>query len=140
MRSSRQYMDELHQKWKVSGVPKSIAPINYNVDVYDVLYYTEWHDGSLIQASGIYLLPHTSESPLLVYNHGTRVNPNYRDLKFTREGLLSLIFATDGYSVIIPDYVGLGRGEGKHLYMHADSEANAGIYFIKAIHNQDSQM
>ena len=126
-------VDQLNQKWQENSIPQFIAPVNYLVDVYDVLYYTEWYDGTLIQASGLYFVPHCNNSPLLVYNHGTRITKQYRDIDCTRENLLCLIFATDGYSVAIPDYVGLGHGENQHLYMHADSEANAGIYFLKAI-------
>ena len=127
-------IEDLHEKWNSSDVPKLIAPINYAIDIYDVLYYTPWHDGSLIQASGLYFVPKKmNKSPLIIYNHGTRINPNYRDINCTRESLICLIFATDGYAVIVPDYVGLGHGEKQHLYMHSDSEANAGIYFLNAI-------
>ncbi len=44
-----------------------------------------------------------------------------------------MIFATDGYGVLAPDYIGLGHGEKKHLYCHADSEAEAGIDFMNII-------
>ena len=126
--------NELHEKWKYSSIPKVITPINYSIDIYDVLYYTEWHDGTMIQASGLYFVPNKFDaSPLLIYNHGTRVDPKNRDINCNRENLICSIFATDGYAVIVPDYVGLGHGEGVHLYMHSDSEANAGIYFMKAI-------
>ena len=134
-------VEELSAKWKNSGVPKAIAPINYAIDVYDVLYYTEWFDGTLIQASGLYFVPNKiNDSSLLIYNHGTRISPKYRDMNFNRESLLCLLFAADGYAVIAPDYVGLGHGEYRHLYMHADSEANAGIYFLKAIEKINKQL
>jgi hypothetical protein len=48
------------------------------------------------------------------------------------------MFATDGYAVCEPDYVGLGYGERRHLYIHADSEANAGIDMMKAVKELDS--
>jgi len=112
-------IEQLNQKWKEHAIPKLIAPVNYSVDIYDVIYYTEWHDGTLIQASGLYFVPSNTNSSLLVYNHGTRVKKKNRDIKCKRESLICLIFATDGYSVIIPDYVGLGHGEKQHLYMHA---------------------
>jgi len=127
-------INELNEKWKSASVPKIITPINYSIDIYDVLYYTEWHDGSMIKASGLYFVPNKTEaSPLLVYNHGTRVDPKNRDIDCNREGLICAIFSTDGYAVIVPDYVGLGRGEKIHLYMHSESEANASVYFMKAI-------
>jgi len=133
-------ISELTEKWKSSGVPKILAPVNYSIDIYNILYYTKWHDGSMIKASGLYFVPQTNNpSPLLIYNHGTRVDPNNRDVNCVREGLICSIFSTDGYAVIVPDYVGLGHGDGIHLYMHADTEANAGVYLMKAINevNQD---
>ncbi len=134
-------IDDIYEKWSKKDIPRSIAPIKFSVDVYNVLYYTEWHDGSLVQASGLYMLPRNSDDiSLVVYNHGTRLNPNYRDIKLNREGLIALIFATDGYAVIIPDYVGLGEGKKTHLYMHADSEANAGIYFLKSLQDINKKL
>lgn len=126
-------VDQLNQKWKENTIPKLIAPIKYAVDIYDVIYYTEWYDGTRVQASGLYFVPKYNNSSILVYNHGTRISKKYRDIDCKRESLICLIFAADGYSVIIPDYVGLGHGDKQHLYMHADSEANAGFYFLKAI-------
>ena len=134
-------IEELNNKWKDFSIPKSISPINYAVDIYDVIYYTEWHDGTMVKASGLYFVPiKEGKNPLLVYNHGTRLNPKYRDENCNREGLLCLIFSTDGYAVIAPDYVGLGHGEKTHLYMHSDSEANAGIYFMKAIKELNEEL
>ena len=105
-------INELNEKWKSSSIPKIIAPINYSIDIYNILYYTEWHDGSMIKASGLYFVPNaTEDTPLLVYSHGTRVDRNNRDIDCNREGLICSIFATDGYAVIAPDYVGLGHGE-----------------------------
>ncbi|MDP6908992.1 MAG: lipase family protein, partial [Flavobacteriales bacterium] len=53
---------------------------------------------------------------------------------------ICLMFGTDGYAVCEPDYVGLGFGERRHLYIHADSEANAGIDMMKAVVELDSIM
>lgn len=133
-------IEQLNQKWKKHAIPKLIAPVNYSVDIYDVIYYTEWHDGTLIQASGLYFVPSNKNSSLLVYNHGTRVKKKNRDINCKRESLICLIFATDGYSVVVPDYVGLGHGEKQHLYMHADTQADAGIYFLKAIEEVNNQL
>ena len=36
-----------------------------------------------------------------------------------------MLFSTDGYNVICPDYIGLGDGEKSHLYCHVESQANA---------------
>lgn len=44
-----------------------------------------------------------------------------------------LAHATDGYAAMYPDYYGIGKGEGKHLYQHAWSEAYAFIYMLYAV-------
>ena len=83
-------LDELNLKWKDNSIPKLIAPVKYSVDIYDVIYFTEWYDGSLTKASGLYFVPNIDNSPLIVYNHGTRVSKNYRDLNCNRESLNNL--------------------------------------------------
>ncbi|HNI46205.1 MAG TPA: hypothetical protein PK230_15985, partial [Chitinophagales bacterium] len=49
--------EQLKKKWKDHHLPEFIAPINYEIDVYDIDYLTKWHDGSEIKASGLYLVP-----------------------------------------------------------------------------------
>jgi len=125
--------DSLTKIWKGYNVPKIVAPIKNNVVVYDVIYYTHWVDGKKIKASGLYFAPQTSKTfPVLIYNHGTRIKPQ-RSNNIRGENLICMLFATDGYGVLTPDYIGLGHGEKKHLYCHADSEAEAGIDFMNII-------
>ena len=134
-------VSELNNKWKKFKIPKIISSVKYAVDIYDVTYYTKNHNDSMVRASGLYFVPlKANDSPMLVYNHGTRVNPNNRDINCNREGLLCLMFATDGYSVLEPDYIGLGNGDGMHLYLHASTEADAGIYFMKAVEEINSEL
>ncbi len=50
-------------------LPKSVVPANYDVDIYDVTYYTKWHDGTTIKATGLYYVPRGFKKPCaeLVY-------------------------------------------------------------------------
>src|SRR5205814_3415033 len=41
-------------------------------------------------------------------------------------------FASDGYAVAAPDYVGLGTLPGRHPYLHADTEASASLDMLQA--------
>lgn len=50
----------------------------------------------------------------------------------SEENKLGVLFATDGYAVAMPDYLGLGISEGLHPYMHARSEATSTIDMIRA--------
>ena len=125
--------DSLKKIWKGYSIPKIVAPIKNDVVVYDIIYYTHWVDRKKIKASGLYFAPITNkEFPVLIYNHGTRIKP-HRSNNIRGENLICTIFATDGYGVLAPDYIGLGHGEKKHLYCHADSEAEAGIDFLNII-------
>ncbi|MBL4587062.1 MAG: hypothetical protein JKX84_08420 [Flavobacteriales bacterium] len=132
-------VERLKQRWKNQGIPLFISPVKNAVDVYDIMYYTTYGDGSQVVASGIYFVPINPKkaAPLLIYNHGTTIRPQ-RKLGFNGEDQICLMFSTDGYAVCEPDYVGLGHGERRHLYIHADSEANAGIDMMKAVVELDS--
>lgn len=114
-------------------LPKSMVPARYTVDIYDITYYTKWHDGSTIKATGLLYLPRDSKKPLaeLVYDHGTRIARG-RYKKPSGEENICLAFAMDGYEVMQPDYIGLGTGDKFHLYQHAESEGQAGVDMIFA--------
>ncbi len=129
----------LGERWKRMGIPQVISKVRNAVDVYDITYCTTYGDSSCVMASGLYFVPLglKKPAPLLIYNHGTTVRPQ-RKLGYNGEDQICLMFATDGYAVCEPDYVGLGYGERRHLYIHADSEANAGIDMMKAVVELDS--
>lgn len=126
---------QLEQKWKSHGLPQFIAPIRNEIDVYDIDYTTKWHDGSEIKASGLYLVPVNVKEPMaqLIYHHGTSVKKERSGMFFNGEEMLCFFYAADAYSVIMPDYIGLGRGEKRHLYQHADSEGQAAIDMLAAV-------
>lgn len=132
-------VEKLEARWKGMGIPKFISPIRNGVDAYDVQYCTTYGDSSCVVASGVYFVPIAPKkpAPLLIYNHGTSTR-KHRELGYNGEDQICLMFATDGYAVCEPDYVGLGHGERRHLYIHADSEANAGIDMMKAVVELDS--
>lgn len=124
----------LKEKWKEEGIPEIIVPVNYTIDVYEVIYSTSWHDGSVIKASGLYFVPKTKETalPMICYHHGTQIKKN-RKVKLGGEQAICIGFAADGYLVARPDYIGLGKGEKTHLYQHTASEAIATIDMLRAI-------
>lgn len=124
--------EEFRAMLKKRHLPRASAPARYDVDVYDVIYYTKWHDGSTIKASGLYFAPRNVKKGAaeLIYHHGTRVNKGRRK-KLGGEENFCLALAMDGYSVIMPDYIGLGHGDKFHLYQLAESlgQASVDMYF-----------
>ncbi len=126
--------EDLAERWKSWGIPKLFAPIKSGVNIYEIIYHTAWHDGSRVKASGLLFVPenHADPLPLLSYQHGTDVKKD-RVVGRKAEHTIALIFAADGYAVSMPDYLGLGKGEGKHLYQHAETEATACIDMLRTV-------
>jgi len=126
--------DSLKVAWKENFMPRLILNISNEIDLYEIIYTTKWHDGSEIIASGLYFAPlGTNEpTPQLIYHHGTQIKKE-RTNTIYREKAICAGFAADGYSVIMPDYIGLGKGEKTHLYQHAESESNAAIHMYLAV-------
>jgi hypothetical protein len=131
--------EEFRETIKKRHLPKSAVPARYDVDVYDVTYYTKWHDGSTIKATGLYFAPRNVKkgSPELIYNHGTRVGKG-RHKKLGGEEYFCLAMAMDGYAVALPDYVGLGRGDKFHLYQVAASLGQASVDMLLAVREIDT--
>ncbi len=134
----RTYLDSL---WKANKVPQFISPVRYGVEVFEVLYWTSWHDGSRIQASGLYFLPleQRVRLPLVSYNHGSRSEKD-RGTELHGEAVITAALATDGYAALMPDYVGLGKGEGMHLYHHAETEALATLDMLRAVRSINREL
>ena len=128
---SIQTIDSIRKSRKV---PKSLLPVRYAVKVYEILYNSKHIDGSNIIASGLYFMPVNPENdvPLLSYHHGTLIKKE-REIGFWREQNFCIGFATGGYAVARPDYHGLGKGEGRHPYCHAESESEAVLNMLRAV-------
>ncbi|MCB9257242.1 MAG: prolyl oligopeptidase family serine peptidase [Chitinophagales bacterium] len=127
-------IEDLKAKWKESKIKEFISPVKYEVAGYEIMYKTRWHDGSEILASGFVYVPQKVEEeiPTLIMNHGTTLK---KEMNMKLGGLMAgcVAFATDGYLVLYPHYIGLGKGEKTHLYQIADSEAYSNIDMLRAV-------
>jgi hypothetical protein len=125
--------EELLQIWKENGVPTIVAPVNYGVNAYEVIYYTTYHDGSRVKASGVYFVPVEKKThiPKVVYFHGTQIIKD-RSIKIKGEMAICTGLATDGYAALYTDYMGIGKGERSHIYQHAETQALAGMDMLRA--------
>lgn len=126
--------DELKAFFKKQGIPKVIFDVKDGINIYDVTYTTTYADGSIIKASGLAYVPmiKNRELALMTYNHGTELCRD-RTCFEPGETMIDLAFATDGYIVLTPDYIGLGEGERTQLFLNADAEAHATIDMLIAV-------
>lgn len=73
--------------------------------------------------------------PVHVYMHGTVFERDDVPSFLNGEGQLGFLMASLGFTVLMPDYVGLGVDDQHlHPYVHAQSEADAGVYMLHALH------
>ena len=111
-------------------IPPGLFNFNYDVNVYKIRY-TTWNATltEQVQASGALAVPQGSTCPLpmVVYQHGTAFNPNGVPSQLSQEVFIGNIMGTDGYVVLMPDYLGLGESVGMHPYVHSKTEATAAI-------------
>jgi hypothetical protein len=122
--------------WKKHHVPKIAVPIHNDVDIYEVIYKAPWIDSTTwINCSGIVYVPKNTKKkvPTFMFGHGTQIRKE-RDITDddSQQGIC-LFMATDGYLSLYPDYYGMGKGEGQHLYQHAWSEGMSFLYMLYAV-------
>jgi alpha/beta superfamily hydrolase len=132
---------DLKSLWKSKKIPKFIMPVKYGVDVYEIIYKVEWIDGTFRNASGIYFVPKTDKAvPYVMYGHGTQLEKKREISQKDAQQNICMMFATDGYAAMFPDYHGIGKGEGRHLYQHAWSEAMSYIYMLYAVDELNKEL
>lgn len=125
-----------------AGVPPGIVVPETAVDYYKVTYLTPYlHPDSLVQASGAIAVPTNPycSYPLVGYGHGTQTKRS-KTASFMDGGQwqLGVLFASTGYVVALPDYLGLGDSDPRvpiHPYTHAYSQANTMINILRASRN-----
>ncbi|MEX2590739.1 MAG: lipase family protein, partial [Chitinophagales bacterium] len=126
-------IDSLERFFEKKEIPKTFAPIRNAVEMYEVTYYGKWVNKSYVKAKGIVFIPKSKGAkPEVAYCHGTRMAIKEKRGLDDDEQMVSIIFAADGYVSYFPFYYGLGGGDKRHIYQHAETEANAVIYMIKA--------
>lgn len=129
--------DSLRKFYEKRNIPEAISPIRYDVDMYEVSYWGKWIDDSYVKAKGVLMVPKTDEAlSEMAYCHGTRMAIKEKRGLDDPEQLITVLHAADGYISYFPFYYGLGGGEGRHIYQHAQTEAFSVIYFIKACRNE----
>jgi len=101
----------------------------FDIRVFVVEYKAENKDGQVVKASGVIVVPETDSFalPMSSYQHGTILKRT--DAPSVSKGLeyvVNLAIASNAGMVgCLPDYLGLGTGEGLHLYLHPREQANS---------------
>jgi hypothetical protein len=107
----------------------------HEVSIVRVHYRTVDSRGDSTVASGAIVYPLSGNAfPFLSYQHGTvleKVDVPSRGSS-TYETLVGVAFATSGYLVAMPDYLGLGVSPGLHPFVHAGTLASSVIDMIRA--------
>lgn len=108
------------------------------INLYRTAYKARMQDGRKVQLSGLVAIPKTgAPKGLVVYFHGTtadreNVPSRYRGNPTPEEADLAVLaFATAGYAVAMPDYLGLGDHKGFHPYPLGAVNCWSGIDLIK---------
>lgn len=113
-----------------------VSAVSHGVDLYRLVYSTLDPQGRPVSASGLFALPRNDARHLKLVSseHGTEVfkgdAPSFGEDAFIIGAPLT--FASAGYAVAAPDYVGLGVGTGPHPYMHLPTEVGASLDMLRA--------
>jgi pimeloyl-ACP methyl ester carboxylesterase len=103
-------------------------PNSHAIHLYRLRYWTTYPDGRAVIASGLVALPKDSASHgTVVYLHGTNTyRPASPSAPSLVEGIpVSAVFAGGGYTLVAPDYIGLGTSTEPHPYLHTEATVNA---------------
>ena len=109
--------------------------LQYDIDMYKMVYNTVDALGQPTIASGAFLAPSNTpctDFPMIVYHHGTSLRKIDVPSNDVGETLIGRVFGAGGYFVLMPDYIGMGESPGLHPYCHGESEATATRDMIRA--------
>ncbi len=122
----------------ITGV-KGISVRNA-IDLYRMNYRLATPDGRAMPLSGLLALPHDQVSRRLVsFQHGTTTTRTAVPSKPDGTGIATaIVFAGNGYALVVPDYPGLGDSPGRHPYYVADAMGPAVVAMIEAARRLNS--
>ena len=119
----------------------SVSPTAQALDLYKVSYRSRDEKNRAVVLSGLVVLPRGgAANGLVIFNHGTIVNSESAPSRFTGKTnkseaeLATLAFASGGYAVAMPDYLGLGDNQGAHPYPLAAVNSLSAVDIIEPAH------
>jgi Secretory lipase len=128
---------QIKQRLLAASSAAGILPTKYTIDIYKIIYKTIDPFGKPTQASGLCIIPKGTPKVqgIASYQHGTITKKEDVPSRPDRsdESLIGMVLGTNlGLVVSMPDYLGLGDSPNMHPYIHAKSEASAGIDMLRA--------
>jgi dienelactone hydrolase len=101
----------------------SVSPTTQAFELYKLNYRSTDEKNRVVTLTGLVVLPSGgAPNGLVIFNHGTLHNPALSPSRFTGKSnnseaeLAALAFASGGYAVAMPDYLGLGDHKAPHPY------------------------
>lgn len=119
-------------KW-APGLPLALSAVDY----YKVTYASTNFKGAPTTVTGLLLIPKAgAPKGLIVYFHGTTSDRRFSPSRYhgwnsnLEVDAVAADFATAGYAVAVPDYLGLGDSPDIHPYPWGDVNSHSGIDMI----------
>ncbi len=117
--------------------PAYVILLRQGITVVKLVYKTTNWDGSAIQASGLLLIPNTTDAvPMISQQHGTIFDNADAPSNFgsgSEASQYATIFSSVGYLIACPDYIGFGESKAlPHTYEHRASLAQASLDMLRA--------
>ena len=113
---------------------QGIANADNAIEAYRVIYNTIDPFGQPTIASAAIIIPvgTACTHALAAYMHGTILGREDVPSRLNSEIVVAYYLGAFRYVAVLPDYLGLGDSPGPHPYMHAASEASAGVDALRA--------
>ncbi|MFJ8307939.1 MULTISPECIES: alpha/beta hydrolase family protein [unclassified Streptomyces] len=120
----------------LKGEDVDTTGVRYGVRAYRITYRTITPQGRPTTATGLLALPADGRHgplDLVADTHGTMVDRDYAPSASEDSGRISpYLHASAGRAVAAPDYLGLGKGPGRHPYMDTASSVSASLDMLRA--------
>lgn len=104
-----------------------------NIEIISIVYKTIDPSGSLVDASGVVIIPIIiGDAPLISLHHGTQTKRTSVGSVEFFNAFEGIIAGSIGYVASVPDFLGLGVSDILHPYLHEETSASCSIDMLKA--------
>ncbi|MFE7614063.1 alpha/beta hydrolase family protein [Streptomyces sp. NPDC057496] len=119
----------------LAGAGMDTGTVRHGLRAYRLTYRTVTPQGAPTTATGLLVLPEGGPRRLDLVSdtHGTMAHRDYAPSVGEGFGRLApYLHASAGRAVAAPDYLGLGKGPGRHPYMDTKSAVTASVDMLRA--------
>ena len=126
-----------HINKRLKAIFRLTSSTTKTVDLFKIRYFSHDEKGHVVVLSGLVAWPRGgAPKGLVLYNHGTtadrKMSPSlFRGASDNSETELAvLLFASNGFAVALPDYLGLGDNLGAHPFPLGKINARSAVDLI----------